>query len=584
MVATMPAPATSAKTRKRRAVRARPDEPIRAVAYVRLSKAKAKPGDTEIGLETQLAGCERAVAAMGGSVVAVERDVQSGDRLDRLGLWRAIDRIQTGEANALIVYALDRFGRDQDQQGVAVIAIRQAGGRLLSATENLEEGPLGDLLRSVYGFAGALELAKIRERTNRAITAKFRQTRTLKPGHRPPYGYRKIGAGAAATYEAEPAEAAIVRRIFRERTAGASIRGIVAGLERDGVPSATKGGRWGEAMIRNILTRRAYWTGEHECWRTRTVRDADNVPWTEARPAEDRYTVPMPAIIDAALAARAEAAAERNVWKSHRKDRPAEVGVLRYGFARCGSCGRAMTVVTDAAGRAHYRCMRASARDRPCTAGACIGVDKLDGPFLNWLQAIIEDPARADTYRVKRDLATPDAAMLAAATAAEARVGELEEHVAGLVDKLVMFNGAAAEIAAGRVNALNGDLDAARAERDRLVAACRAAATAETAPTIAPHDALAAAIVEAIGAMIAADPKPAETFSVYLPLPGGALAEYPRVPLSWRSWQAALSVLDVAVRVAPAKSDAPRWAADLRPRVDVAVTTANGTGYLGMSR
>src|SRR5215204_864364 len=157
------------------------DEPIRAVAYVRLSKAKPKPGDTEVGLETQLAGCERAIAAMGGTVVATEQDIHAGDRLDRPGLWQAIDRIQSGEANALIVYAVDRFGRDSVQQGVAVHAIRQAGGRLLSATENLEEGPLGDFMRSVYSLAGALELQKNRERTKRALGAKFHATNKYKP-------------------------------------------------------------------------------------------------------------------------------------------------------------------------------------------------------------------------------------------------------------------------------------------------------------------------------------------------------------------------------------------------------------------
>jgi hypothetical protein len=74
---------------KRRATRvAHADASLRALAYVRLSKAKASPGDTEVGLETQLAGCERAVAAMGGSMVGVEQDIQSGDRLDRPGLWR----------------------------------------------------------------------------------------------------------------------------------------------------------------------------------------------------------------------------------------------------------------------------------------------------------------------------------------------------------------------------------------------------------------------------------------------------------------------------------------------------------------
>src|SRR5689334_13014548 len=112
-------------TRKRPKIRATVDEPLRVVAYVRLSKAKSTAGDTEVGLETQLAGCERVIGTMGGAVVATEQDVQAGDRLDRPGLWRAIEHIERGEANALIVHSLDRLGRDQTQQAVLVHAIRK---------------------------------------------------------------------------------------------------------------------------------------------------------------------------------------------------------------------------------------------------------------------------------------------------------------------------------------------------------------------------------------------------------------------------------------------------------------------------
>src|SRR5215204_3068825 len=264
------------------------DGPLRAVAYVRLSRAKPKLGDTEVGLETQLAGCESAIAAMGGTIVTTEQDIQSGDRLDRPGLWAAIDRIQGGEANALIVYAVDRFGRDSVQQGVAVHAIRQAGGRLLSATENLEEGPLGDFMRSVYSLAGALELQKNRERTKRALGAKFHAAGKYKPSTRPPYGYRKLGSGTAAMYEVEPAEAAVVRRIYTERAAGASLRAIPSGLTRDGIPTPRGGHRWGPDVVKDILDRECYATGRHPCWRTEIVRDADGVPQRVERPADER--------------------------------------------------------------------------------------------------------------------------------------------------------------------------------------------------------------------------------------------------------------------------------------------------------
>src|SRR5215213_6124877 len=341
---------------KRRATRvAHTDGPLRALAYVRLSKAKASPGDTEVGLETQLAGCERAVAAIGGSIVGVEQDIQSGDRLDRPGLWRAVDRVKAGEASMVIVFALDRLGRDSVQQGVILHTLRSVGGDLLSATEDLQHGALGDFLRSASTFAAAVELEKIRERTNRGLDAKFRQAGKYKPGPRPPYGYRRTGSGTDAVYDIDPAEVAVVRRIFTERAAGASIRTIINGLHADGIPTPSGAGQWGQRTVATILARSAYSTGAHEAWRTRTVRDADGVPYLEARPTDERYAVTFPSFIDSALADRARATAERNVWKSARHDRPADVGILRFGFAQCAACGRAMAVVPRKAGP-HYVC------------------------------------------------------------------------------------------------------------------------------------------------------------------------------------------------------------------------------------
>jgi len=560
-------------TRTRTKLRTTADGPLRAVAYVRLSKAKSKPGDTEVGLETQLAGCERAIAAQGGSVIAVEQDIHSGDRLDRPGLWRAIERVQAGEANAVIVYAVDRFGRDSVQQGVAVHAIRAAGGRLLSATQNLEQGPIGEFMRSVYEFAGAIELASVRERTNRALDAKFRKAARYKPSTRPPYGYRRIGSGASATYAIEPAEAAVVRRIFTQRAAGTSLRQILRGLNADSIPSPA-GGQWFPGTLHAIMARETYATGQHECWRTRIERDADNVPFVVERPAEDRYTVAMPTLIDPALYARAQAAAERNVWSSRRDDRPAEYGLLRYGFARCASCGRALAV-----SRGAYVCGK-HGHQKPCAASPTITVDALDGPLLTWLQGIIEDPSRADAYRVERRSATPDAQALAAALAAERHVAELEQQATALAKNLALVSGTAAQIVAEQLNGLNDDIDAARAESDRLVEACRVTVP-EDALTLAPQDALAETILDAIHAMAAADPEPTKTFSVLLRVPEGA-AEY-TVPLSWKAWQAALAVLNLTVTVAQRKSELPRWVAEMRLPGGVAVSSSSH-GYLFASR
>jgi hypothetical protein len=352
------------------------------------------------------------------------------------------------------------------------------------------------------------------------------------------------------------------------------LRQILRGLNDEGIPSPA-GGRWFPSTLHVIMARETYATGQHECWRTRIERDADNVPYVVERPAEERYTVAMPALIDPALFARGLAAAERNVWSSRRDDRPAEYGLLRYGFARCASCGRALSVVGVKDGTTRYACTH-HRQARPCPAPASIKVDGLDGPLLTWLQGIIEDPSRADAYRVERRSGAPHAQALAAALAAERHVAELEQQATALAKNLALVSGTAAEIVAEQLNGLNDDIDAARADRDRLAEASRVT-VAEDALTLAPQDALAETILEAIHAMAAADPDPAQTFTVLLRVPEGA-AEY-AVPLSWKAWQAALAVLNLTVTVAQRNSELPRWVAEMRLPGGVAVS-GSSHGYL----
>jgi hypothetical protein len=124
------------------------------------------------------------------------------------------------------------------------------------------------------------------------------------------------------------------------------------------------------------------------------------------------------------------------------------------------------------------------------------------------------------------------------------------------------------------LNALNDDLTATRVERDRLAAACRVT-VAEDALALAPQDALAATVLDAIEAMVSADPGAARTFTVLLRVPEG-VAEY-TVPLSWKAWQAALAVFGVTVAVAQGQSGLPRWVAEMHLPTGVMVSSAPGS-------
>jgi site-specific DNA recombinase len=431
----------------------------------------------------------------------------------------------------------------------------------------------------MYTLGGAIELARIRERTNRAFDAKFRQPERYKPSHRPPYGYRKIGTGAAATYEIDPAESLIVRRIYEERAAGASLRIIANRLNADGIPTPMGRGAWGNTSLVRVLERPVYVTGEHECWVTKVVRDGDNVPMPEPRPAEERYTVRFPAFIDPATAERAAATTERNTWLSARHDRPAEVGILRYGFARCGGCGRALSVMgrRTTKGLPRYACSGHYHKARVCPARATISVHLLDHPVWWWVQSVMENPARADAWRVVHQPPVVDELAVQALIEAEQTVRELEARSLHLLDNLAMLSGAAARLAAERLNGLNADIDAAIAHRDHL-AATTAKADTPPRPTIIATDALAAATYTALEAMKAADPHPARTHTIEVHTPVGIQGVV--VPDSWKAKRAAMTALGVTVTLAREDADGPRWVADMRlPGGTVIRGEDNGAGW-----
>lgn len=67
------------------------------------------------------------------------------------------------------------------------------------------------------------------------------------------YGYdRELGRRVI-----NPEEAPVVRRIFEEYDSGLSVSRIAKGLNADGIPTK-RGGKWGAAVVRNILRNSSY--------------------------------------------------------------------------------------------------------------------------------------------------------------------------------------------------------------------------------------------------------------------------------------------------------------------------------------
>ncbi|MGN6588469.1 MAG: recombinase family protein [Solirubrobacterales bacterium] len=142
-------------------------------------------------------------------------------------------------------------------------------------------------------------------------------------GHRP-FGYQwKRNEEDKRVIVPDPAEAAIVRRIYSEYLAGNSQLGIARELSREKVATHRGGRRWYPGTVRDILSRPLYagWISDGK----------DGVLEGNHEPLIDREEWEQVAKLREAKA------------RTHGAGRPvAGRHLFRKGFLRCGSCGGAM--------------------------------------------------------------------------------------------------------------------------------------------------------------------------------------------------------------------------------------------------
>lgn len=221
----------------------------RAIGYVRVSTAEQVSGNR---LDAQ----ERAIRehAKGARVrlVAIERDEgESGSNgLDsRPGLAQALARLEAGEAEALLVYRLDRLARDLILSETIVTRLQRSGVRVVSVTEPDLDGEDATrvLVRQVLGALAQYERAVIRARMMAGKAAKA--ARGGYAGGRPRFGYQaKDGALVPDKREQQVVE--LARRLRRDRL---SLREIADRLSKAGHTPKGGGQVWHPTQIARLV-------------------------------------------------------------------------------------------------------------------------------------------------------------------------------------------------------------------------------------------------------------------------------------------------------------------------------------------
>ena len=223
---------------------------LRVIGYTRVSTAEQVEGN---GLDVQANAIREYCKTQGLRLVTILTDQgQSGSNgLDtRLGLAEGLARIERGEAQALVVYRLDRLAHDLLLQETVHERLRAGGAQVLSVSEPAMDGddPTRVMVRQLLGAVAQYERAVIHGRMMAGKAVKVANGGY--GGGRPAYGQRAT-RGALVTNEDE---SAIIDIVTKRRKAGDSYRQIASAL-KDADLTTRAGGEWNPSQVRRIAIR-----------------------------------------------------------------------------------------------------------------------------------------------------------------------------------------------------------------------------------------------------------------------------------------------------------------------------------------
>lgn len=236
---------------------------VKLVAYLRVSTIEQAAHG--FGLDVQRTAIRKAAKTLGARIVAWTSDEGKSGALgaeDRPGLAEALELIDSGRADGLIVRDLDRLARAVTVQEAVIgqVWLTDGAGVYTSlppqeVTRDDPDDPMRTAMREMAGVFAGLE--------RRMITKRLRDGRKAKAalgGHAagsPPYGYRtakKSADNPAGALIPDPAEQAALVRMTALAEQGVSTREIARMLTAEGHPTK-RGGNWSSPTVARILSR-----------------------------------------------------------------------------------------------------------------------------------------------------------------------------------------------------------------------------------------------------------------------------------------------------------------------------------------
>ncbi len=302
----------------------------------------------------------------------------------------------------LVVENQDRLSRENPlealellarlvRSGVTIVDLSQ-GGREITE-KNLSSDPA--VLFTVV--ASAIRAHDESQRKSERVGAAWRRKKEIARETKKPLtsrcpGWLELRSGE---FQPIPERVKVIKRIFAETIKGRGRRDIVAGLNRDKIPSfrprKESAGAWSTSSVAKIVSGRMV-LGEylpHEG----THRQRNRKPVGD--PIPDFY----PAVVDEATFYKAQKAiADRKVSRVAGR-RGAFVPNLMQGLGRCAHCGSPMYLLNKGEppkGGKYFAC-RDYRRNAGCDNDKLFRVEKIEAALLRWLEYIAHEDIISDS-------------------------------------------------------------------------------------------------------------------------------------------------------------------------------------------
>lgn len=221
------------------------------VIYARYSEG---PRQTDQSIEGQVAECREYAKKNDIDVVEVyaDRHISGKSADNRFEFQRMIADAQTGRFEVVIVWKIDRFGRNRQDIAIAKYKLKKAGVRLLYAAESVPEGPEGIVLESVLEGIAEYYSAELRQKVVRGIRETAKKGRLV--GSSVPIGY-KLDADRHPIIDEKTAP--YIREVFRMYASGISQKECREYLQSHGI-TGQRGGKIAAAVMYRLFRNERY--------------------------------------------------------------------------------------------------------------------------------------------------------------------------------------------------------------------------------------------------------------------------------------------------------------------------------------